>query len=329
MIIAVCVLPALAALGAGAGANAPLRPVHTYSIVARDASSGQFGVAVQSHWFSVGSVVPWAEAGVGAIATQSFAEPAYGPRGLERLRDGATAAEVLYELVSADEGRELRQVAVVDERGDVAVHTGSRCIEWAGHRTGDGYSVQANLMRNDKVVDAMAAAYEKADGDLAERLLAALEAGEKAGGDIRGSQSAAILVVAAKSSGKVWEDRLVDLRVEDHADPVGEMRRLLTTQRAYDHMNRGDRAVEKNDLAAARLEYESAARLVPGNPEMVFWYAVTLATNGALEESLPHFAKAFEADASWREVTKRLIGAGLIPDTPDGRAMVDRILAGH
>jgi uncharacterized Ntn-hydrolase superfamily protein len=330
MLAALLVLPALAALSAEGGASktpGPTRPVHTYSIVARDKTTGELGVAVQSHWFSVGSVVPWAEAGVGAVATQSFAEPAYGPRGLERMKNGVPAGEALSELLAADEGRDVRQVAFVDGSGRVAVHTGARCIEWAGHRTGDGYSVQANLMRNDTVVDAMAEAYEKAEGDLADRLLAALEAGEAAGGDIRGSQSAAILVVAGEGTGEVWKDRRIDLRVEDDPAPVRELRRLLTVHRAYDHMNAGDAAMEKNDLPAARAEYEEAARLVPDNPEMTYWSAVTLATSGALEESLPLFRRVFAAGAEWRELTKRLLKAGIIPDTPEGRVILDRILA--
>jgi uncharacterized Ntn-hydrolase superfamily protein len=319
-------LTAFAACLAAGTAGAALRPVHTYSIVARDPATGEMGVAVQSHWFSVGTVVTWAEAGVGAIATQSFAEPAYGPRGLDLMRTGLSAEDALRALLEADSGREVRQVAFLDASGRVAAHTGTKCIEWAGHRTGAGYSVQANLMRNDRVVPAMAEAFEKSEGMLAERLVAALEAGERAGGDIRGSQSAALLVVPAEGTGRLWADRLVDIRVEDHADPVGEIRRLLTVHRAYEHMNRGDAAMEKGDLADARAEYETAARLVPDNPEMLFWYAVTLATSGALEESLPIFRRVFQADESWRETTRRLQKPGLIPDTPEGSRMLERIL---
>jgi uncharacterized Ntn-hydrolase superfamily protein len=317
--------PFAACLAAGTAAAA-LRPVHTYSIVARDPATGEMGVAVQSHWFSVGTVVTWAEAGVGAVATQSFAEPAYGPRGLDLMQTGLSAEDALRALLQGDSGREVRQVAFLDATGRVAAHTGTKCIEWAGHRTGAGYSVQANLMRNDRVVPAMAEAFEKSEGMLAERLVAALEAGERAGGDIRGSQSAALLVVAAEGTGRPWADRLVDIRVEDHADPVGEIRRLLTVHRAYEHMNRGDAAMEKGDLADARAEYETAARLVPDNPEMLFWYAVTLATSGALEESLPIFRRVFQADETWRETSKRLQKPGLIPDTPEGSRMIERIL---
>jgi uncharacterized Ntn-hydrolase superfamily protein len=194
----------------------PRRPVSTYSIVARDPATGEFGIAVQSHWFSVGSVVAWAEAGVGAVATQSFTEISYGPLGLGAMRDGATAAQALATLVAADPHPEVRQVAFVDVQGRTAVHTGAGCIPGAGHRGGEGYSVQANLMLVDDVPEAMARAFENATGPLAERMLAALEAAQAAGGDIRGKQSAAILVVAARASEQPWEDRQIDLRIEDH-----------------------------------------------------------------------------------------------------------------
>ncbi|HEX8335540.1 MAG TPA: DUF1028 domain-containing protein, partial [Pyrinomonadaceae bacterium] len=166
----------------------PLRPVHTYSIVARDPATGELGVAVQSHWFSVGSNVAWAEAGVGAVATQSFIDPSYGKGGLDLMRGGAPAGEALKSLLAKDEGRDVRQVAMIDARGRVAAHTGAKCIEAAGDRTGANYSVQANMMLNDKVWPAMARAFESAPGDLAERMLAALDAAEGAGGDIRGRQ---------------------------------------------------------------------------------------------------------------------------------------------
>src|SRR5262245_7858475 len=197
----------------------PARPLHTVSIVARDPETGELGVAVQSHWFSVGAVVSWAEAGVGAVATQSFVNPAYGPDGLARMKQGKPAADALAELVAQDPGEAVRQVAFVDAAGRVAAHTGKNCIASAAHHVGAGYSVQANRMENDRVVPAMARAFEGTKGPLAERLLAALAAAQREGGDIRGQQSAALLVVRAKSTGKIWEDRLVDLRVEDHARP--------------------------------------------------------------------------------------------------------------
>jgi uncharacterized Ntn-hydrolase superfamily protein len=302
-------------------------PAHTYSIVARDAATGDMGVAVQSHWFSVGSIVTWAEAGVGAIATQSFVNPAYGSRGLELMKSGLSAEQALEALVLVDEGRDVRQVAFVDSPGNVAAHTGAKCIEAAGHHVGKGYSVQANMMLNDKVVPAMADAYESTKGDLADRLMAALEAAQAAGGDIRGKQSAAMLIVKAKSTGQPWADRVLELRIEDHPTPITELRRLLTVHRAYEHMNAGDVAVEHNDLERAMVEYGEAARLLPGNVEVQYWAAVTLATNGDLDGALPMFRSVFAADANWIELTKRLHKPGIIPDTPEGHALVDKIVS--
>jgi uncharacterized Ntn-hydrolase superfamily protein len=282
------------------------RPLSTFSIVARDPETGELGVAVQSHWFSVGTAVPWAEAGVGAVATQSFVDPAYGPDGLERMRQGLAAPDALAQLVAKDAGEAVRQVAFVDAQGRVAAHTGKHCIAASGDQVGAGYSVQANMMENGRVVPAMARAYEAAKGPLAERLLAALEAAQREGGDIRGQQSAALLVVRAKSSGKVWEDRVVDLRVEDHAHPLEELRRLYRVHEAYEHMNAGDVAVEKKDLARAMAEYGRAAELQPENLEIVFWSAFTLATNERLDEAAPLFRKVFAKEPRWIELLKRL-----------------------
>lgn len=303
-------------LPAWAAADAPppdLFPfAHTYSIVARDSTTGEMGVAVQSHWFSVGAVVPWAEAGVGAVATQSMADASYGPLGLQMLKAGRAPEDALRGLLEADAGSRWRQVAILDARGRVAVHTGGSCIPAAGHRTGAGYSVQANLMASDAVWPAMSRAYETAPGDLAERLLAALEAAEAAGGDIRGRQSAAILVVRGEATGRPWEDRLIDLRVEDSDQPLVELRRLLAVHRAYRHMNAGDEAIARGDAEEARREYARAAELYPENLEIVYWQAVTLANAGLLEEALPIFARIFAADAHWRELTPRLRQVGLL-----------------
>jgi uncharacterized Ntn-hydrolase superfamily protein len=301
--------------------------VHTYSIVARDATTGELGVAVQSHWFSVGSIVTWAEAGVGAIATQSFVNPAYGPRGLDLMKSGLAAEEALNALLLVDEGRDVRQVAFVDVNGTVAAHTGAKCIEAAGHHIGDGYSVQANMMLNDRVVPAMAKAYESTEGDLADRLMAALEAAQGSGGDIRGKQSAAMLIVKGEATGQSWADRVLELRIEDHPTPITELKRLLTVHRAYEHMNAGDLAVEHNDLVGAMAEYGRAAELLPGNLEVEYWAAVTLATSGSVKEAIPMFQRVFAADSNWVELTKRLHKPGIIPDTPEGRALVERIVA--
>lgn len=301
----------------------PLRPVHTYSIVARDPETGQMGVAVQSHWFSVGSGVAWAEAGIGAVATQSFIDPSYGKLGLDLMRAGRNAPDTLKGLLAADEGRDVRQVAMIDAQGRVSAHTGSKCIQAAGHVVGKDYSVQANLMLSDKVWPAMSRAFENTKGDLAERMMAALEAAEAVGGDIRGKQSAALIIVAAKSTGRPWADRVFDLRIDDHPEPLKELRRLLTLQRAYNHMNAGDLAVEHKDNDAALREYSAASRLVPDNAEMIYWHAVALVNMGRVEESLPLFKKVFSMDRNWVTLTPRLATVGLIPDD---KKLIDRIV---
>jgi uncharacterized Ntn-hydrolase superfamily protein len=294
-------------------ATIPSRPVHTYSIVARDPATGQLGVAVQSHWFSVGSVVPWAEAGVGAVATQSFVDPSYGKNGLDLMRAGTSAPEALKTLHAKDGGRDVRQVAMIDARGRVAAHTGAKDIPAAGHIVGTNFSVQANLMLNETVWPAMAKAYASAKGDLADRMMAALDAAQAAGGDIRGRQSAALIVVTGKPTGQAWSDRLFDLRVDDHAEPLKELRRLLVMQRAYNHMNAGDLAVEKKDTEGALREYSAAAALVPDNLEMVYWHAVALVNMGRVDQSLPLFKRVFRADKNWLTLTPRLTKVGLLP----------------
>lgn len=286
---------------------------HTYSIVAYDTATGDFGVAVQSHWFSVGSIVTWAEAGVGAIATQSFVNPDFGPQGLALLKAGLTAEQTVNALVATDKGEMYRQLAIVDANGNVAVHTGDKCIKAAGHQTGIGFSVQANMMKNDSVWGAMATAYEaSSDLPLAERMVAAMEAAQSVGGDIRGQQSAAILVVRAKSTGKVWQDRLVDLRVEDHETPIVELKRLLKVHRAYEHMNNGDVAMEHGEIEKAIEEYGAAEALFPENIEMQYWHAVNLVNAGKLKEALPMFKTIFAANEDWRLLTERLIEPGLL-----------------
>jgi uncharacterized Ntn-hydrolase superfamily protein len=289
------------------------RPVATYSIVARDAKTGELGVAVQSHWFSVGPIVPFAAAGVGAVATQSFVDSSYGPLGLALMRAGRSAPEALAALLAGDAGREVRQVGMVDASGRVATHTGRLCIPAAGGQAGEAYAVQANLMEKPSVWPAMARAFEAGEGDLAERLLQALEAAEAEGGDIRGRQSAAIVVVKAVSSGRPWADTVFDLRVEDHPRPLEELRRLVGLQRAYHHMSAGD-----------DREYGAARRMQPDNAEMAFWYAVALASNHQLEQATPLFGQAFAADPRWRELVKRLPGVEQLPKDP---ALLDAILA--
>ncbi|MCF8239901.1 MAG: DUF1028 domain-containing protein [Melioribacteraceae bacterium] len=285
---------------------------HTYSIVARDEISGEMGVAVQSHWFSVGSIVAWGEAGVGVVATQSFVNPSFGPIGLQLLKEGLTPAEAVNKLTAEDNGRDFRQLAILNKAGQIAAYTGNKCIQPAGHRVGSNYSVQANMMKNDKVWSAMAKAFEETEGPLAERMVAALEAAQNAGGDIRGKQSASILVVRGESTGKIWDDRLIDLRVEDHPEPVKEIKRLLQIYRAYEHMNRGDVAVETGNMKKAMEEYSAAEAMFPGNEEMKYWRAITLINNGEFEKGLEILKWVFNKNKDWKELTPRLIPSGLL-----------------
>jgi uncharacterized Ntn-hydrolase superfamily protein len=280
---------------------------HTFSIVARDQQSGEMGVAVQSHWFSVGSIVSWAEAGIGAIATQSLVNVSFGPRGLQLLKEGRSAQQVLDDLIRTDEGRDFRQVAIIDNHGHVAAFTGKKCITAAGHMVGNNYSVQANMMLNDQVWSAMSNAFEAAAGPLAERMVAALKAAQGTGGDIRGQQSASILVVRGHSTDKPWEDRIIDLRVEDHPNAVDEIERILKVYRAYEHMNRGDLAIEHGDEITALKEYGAAEKMFPLNIEMKYWHAVSLANIGKVDESLHLFKEVFNRDANWIELTKRIV----------------------
>jgi len=291
------------------------RPVATYSIVARDSATGQLGVAVQSHWFSVGSIVPWAKPGVGAVATQSFVDPRYGPLGLELMQHGRTAEDALKALVTTDDGRAVRQVAMVDANGNVAAHTGDNAIAATGHHTGAQYSVQANMMANDDVWPAMAEAYESADGDLASRLLAALAAAQNAGGDIRGKQSAALLVVRDSATGQSWNDRLFDLRIQDHATPVQELTRLTRMQRAYRALNEGDAAVTAGDIDAAMQSYRRAMDIVPDsatNGEAPFWVGITLADQGRVDDAIPYLRRAYRQHEDWTRLVPRLPDARLL-----------------
>ncbi len=356
-------LSALATAAAQTETWKTLRPVSTFSIVARDVKTGEMGVAVQSHWFAVGQIVPWAEAGVGVVATQSFVDPSYGKLGLELMRAGKSGPVALQALVNADASRDVRQVAMMDVDGYAVAFTGCKDISAAGHVVGRGpdvkkgdvnvrvsfswrdssascksianigwdFAVQANLMDNDKVWPAMAKAFEETKGDLAERMLAALDAAQAVGGDIRGRQSAALIVVKAKSSGKSWEDRIFDLRVDDSPEPLAELRRQVTLQRAYNHLNAGDLAVEHKDNEGALREYSAAEQLASGAEgipasrlaEMSYWHAVALVKIGKVEESLPLFKKAFALQPSWRELTPRLPKSGLLPDNPK---LIERIV---
>ncbi|MEA2268611.1 MAG: hypothetical protein QOC64_1221 [Solirubrobacteraceae bacterium] len=288
----------------------------TYSIVARDPQTGEVGVAVQSHWFSVGGVVSWARAGVGAVATQSLVEPAYGPRGLDLMAAGAGAQDALRRLVGDDPQARYRQVAMVDATGQVAVHTGDGCIREAGHETGEQFGVQANMMSGPEVWPAMARAFRAAEGPLARRLLAALHAAEAAGGDVRGRQSAAVLV--APPTGEPWR-RTVDLRVEDHAEPLAEMTRLLDLSDAYALAGQGDdlMAQGRHDEAADR--FTRAAALAPANHELLFWSGLAAAQAGDMATALERVRGAIALQPGWRELLDRL-EPELAPSAPSVRA---------
>ena len=286
---------------------------HTFSIVARDEVTGEMAVGVQSHWFSVGTSVAWGEAGVGVVATQAFINKSYGANGLLLMKSGKTAPETLQELLSKDEGREVRQVAMIDVNGNVESYTGKNCIDYASNITGKNFSVQSNMMLNNKVCPAMVKAYEASAGKpLAERVLIALKAAQAVGGDIRGKQSAAILVVAGKASAQPWNDKLIDLRVDDNASPITELERLLSLFRAYEHMDKGDLATEKNDMKLAMDEYGAAMKMFPKNLEMQYWTAITLANNKKVKEATAMLQKIYLQDANWRELTKRLPKVNLL-----------------
>ena len=286
---------------------------HTFSIVARDPVTGEMAVGVQSHWFSVGTAVPWGEAGVGVVATQSFVNKSYGPKGLQLMKNGKTAPTALKELLALDEGREVRQVAMIDVNGNVDAYTGKNCIDFASQIVGINYSVQSNMMLNNTVCPAMAKAFEASAGKpLAERVLAALQAAQSVGGDIRGKQSAALLVVAGKSNGQPWNERLIDLRVDDNEKPLMELDRLLRLFRAYEHMDKGDLATEKNDMKKAMEEYSAAMKLFPQNLEMQYWTAITLANNKKVKEAAAMLQKVYKLDGNWRELTRRLPKVNLL-----------------
>lgn len=295
----------------------PVEPLaHTFSIVARDAKTGELGVAVQSHWFSVGTSVAWGEAGVGVVATQSFINKSYGLRALDLLKAGKSPGEALSQLIEEDEGRDYRQVAILDQLGRAATYTGNKCIEVANHSSGENFSVQANMMLNNQVVPAMEKAWKENDNlPLAERLVEVLKAGQKAGGDIRGKQAAALMIYAPESTQEPWNDKRIDLRVDDAADPIQEISRLLNVFRAYEHMNKGDLYVEKNEMAKAMEEYGQAMKLFPDNLEMQYWTAITLANNKDIKQASLMLQRIYKSDPNWRELTKRLPKAGVLQVT--------------
>jgi uncharacterized Ntn-hydrolase superfamily protein len=290
----------------------------TYSIVARDAETGRFGVAVQSHALAVGLLVPWLEAGVGAVATQGWVNIALGPTGLELLRAGSSAEQAVAALLAGDDAPEARQLAVVDVQGRAAAHTGADCIAAAGHLVRDGFTVQGNVLLSDTCWPAMAAAYEDAlaaGQPFVERLLRTLEAAEREGGDVRGRQSAAIMIVEASLQQAAWRGRLINVRIDDHPDPVPELRRIVTLEIAYELRNdEGDAAKAGRD---AEDRYAEARRLAPDAYELVFWRAVELANAGDLGGARREMAVATAADVSWRRTLEHLAQGGHGGITPD------------
>lgn len=290
------------------------RLAHTYSICAFEEETGRLGMAVQSHYFNVGPIVPWVERGVGVVATQADADVSYGPLGLELMRAGKSAEQALKALLAPDDEREVRQVAMVDASGNVAVHTGKKCIPEAGHHVGEGYSTQANLMLNDTVPDAMAKAYEGSGGDLIERLMVALEAAEDAGGDIRGRQSAAIVVARGPDEPRLgYADTVVDLRIEDHKRPLLALRRLVAINRGYRWIDEATEALAAGEMEKAEEAYEKMRGLAVGTREPMFWYAVSLVNEGHVDEALPVFGEVFAHDKVWADVLERLVPGGYFP----------------
>ena len=292
----------------------------TYSIVARDPRTGELGVAVQSHWFAAGGSVPWAEAGVGAVATQAFLEMSYGPRGLDLLREGATAEEALRRLLADDPDADVRQVGIVDAAGTVATHTGTRTIPGAGHAAGEGFTCQANMMWTDTVWDAMATAYATAEGDLSHRLLVALDAAEGERGDIRGRQAAGILIVGPDRLDEPWRGVRMHLHVDDHPDPNAELRRLVEVHRAYEHLERSEELELEHDTAGVRREREAALAAGPDLLEVRYWAAIGMATEGRHEDAVALMASVEESGPGWRELLQRLVDHELMDIPPEAAA---------
>jgi len=284
----------------------------TYSIAALDPETGEMGAAVQSHFFSVGTAVIWAEAGAGVIITQSVVNRQFGPDGLALLKKGNNAEKVLKRLLEYDPGRRHRQAAVLDAEGNSSVHTGEGCVREAGNRNGPYYSVQANMMLRDTVWWAMEKAFIESAGTLAERMLASLKAAERCGGDIRGRQSAALVVVKTQASGLADQDQVVDLRVDDNPDPLQELSRLLTLSRGYKFLEQGDEAMERQDAKGAMDLYKKACECLGDNPEALYWHGIALLNAGKTGEGYSLLAPLFQHDERWLELTRRLPESGLV-----------------
>ena len=284
----------------------------TYSIVALDESTGELGVAVQSRWLASGAVVPWARPGVGAIATQAFTDARYGVAGLDLLAGGTTPESALRELLAGDPDPEIRQIGIVSATGEAAAHTGAECVHEAGHLVRRGVTVQANMMERATVWPAMLTAFELGVGDLADRLMAALRAAEAEGGDIRGRQASALLVVPGGPDPKPWRTRF-DLRVDDARDPLDELDRLLGLARAYEALDEGLEAVAVGELAAALALIERAASLAPDDDQIRLWLAVAVFDSGEEDRGRALYRSALAAEPRAGEHLRRFVAAGQLP----------------
>jgi uncharacterized Ntn-hydrolase superfamily protein len=301
----------------------PVLRIRTMSIIAYDSVTKQLGVAVESHYFSAGPIVPWAESGVGAVATQANADPIYGLMGLNLMRAGKDAKSTLNALMAADSFIQTRQIAMIDSKGNAAAFTGNKTSSPAGHYMGKNYSVQANTMLNEDVWPAMAKAFEAAKGELVDRLVAALDAGQKAGGDIRGKQTAALIVVSGTPTGLVWKDRLFDLRVDDSPEPIIELKRLVRLQKAYRLIGIGDDLAGQKKIELAIKSYKDGVALAPEKEELRYGLALILFLSGKVDEALPVFKQVFAENPIWVEITKRYVASGDLPDDPE---RIQRIL---
>ena len=292
----------------------------TYSIIGRDPERGEIGIAVQSRWFHAGEDVAWIEPGVGAVCTQAMVNPAYGPRGLDLMRGGRSADEALATLAAADEGAEVRQVAMLDATGRFAQHTGKRCVAAAGHTTGEDCCAQGNMLTRESCWGAMVGAFASKER-LTDRLLDALDAAEREDGDARGRQAARILVLRDEPVGDPWEDRVLDLQVVDNPDPVPELRRLVTVKRAYDHLGRAFDLADKGDPRAASDEADAAHALAPTDDQILFWRATMLGGAGRIGEAADAMREATGVNPRWPDFLRRCIAAGLVP--PQAGALAD------
>lgn len=287
----------------------------TYSIVARDPEDGSLGIAVQSAWFAVGHIVPWVNAGVGVVATQSFADPTYGTKGLTLMRNGLTADRALEALLELDSGRESRQVAMVDAQGNTAVHTGNECIEYAEQVSRGQASCQGNILKSAGTCEAMMKAYESATGEFVDRLATALVAAEEMGGDARGRQSSALLVVSGKGNQNLFTDRLFDVRIDDHLDPVGELLRMVKVQRGYRLLDRCNEFFVADEFEAAGDLAEAAAELLPTDVNVVMWCVMTLMGCGRADKARELAEVSRNSEIDWTEIVDRFARAGEIPAT--------------